>query len=155
MDKEWILLANASRARLYRRETNKGLLTELEDFVHPGARQMDRDAAGDRAGHVETGHGESGRGSTQLESRTDFREKAHEQFARELANHIDAALLQHQCKSWVLIASNPFLGALKAHLSQNAKKALRSSVASDLSSFNGPDLMRRVNEALQLPAGVP
>jgi protein required for attachment to host cells len=130
-------------------------LTELEDFVHPSARQMDREVSGDRAGHVEKGQGESGHGSTQLEPRTTLREKAHEQFARELASHIDAALMQHQCKSWVLIASNPFLGALKAQLSQHAKKAMRSSVPSDLTSYSGPDLMRRVNEALSLPAGVP
>lgn len=155
MDKEWILLANASRARLYRREAKTGLLTELEDFVYPGARQMDRDIAADRSGHVEKGQGDSGHGSTQLEPRTSHREKAHEQFARELGSHIDAALLQHQCKSWVLIASNPFLGALKAQLSQNAKKAMRNSVPSDLTNYSGQDLVRRVNEALQLPAGVP
>lgn len=152
MDKEWIMLANASRARIYRGDSQQGQFEELEDFVHPQSRQMARDLASDRGGHVEKGHGLTGRGSTQLEPRTGAQQKAHEQFARQLASHIDAALAQRRCASWVLIASNPFLGELKSHLTPIAEKALRVTVARDLSSFSGPDLKRRISEALELPA---
>lgn len=151
MDKEWVMLANASRARIYARDPEQGRLSELDDFVQPQARQMDRELSNARAGHVEKGHGASGRGSTQLEPRTGAHDKAHEQFARQLAEHIDSALQDKRCGSWVLIASNPFLGHVNAHLSQRAEKALRAKVVSDLSSFSGPELERRVSEALQAP----
>ena len=149
MDEEWIMLANASQARVYSRERKDGRLTELDDFVHPQSRQMGREIDDSRAGRVEKGLGASGHGSTQLESRTPPRQKQHEQFAHQLADYIDAAIKQRRIESWVLIASNPFLGEIKAHLSQHAEKALHAAVTSDLSSFTGPELERRVSESLQ------
>lgn len=150
MDKEWIMLANASQARVFSREPKEGRLTELDDFVHPQSRQMGRELDDARAGHVEKGYGATAHGSTQLEPRTPPRQKQHEQFARQLAEHIDAALKQRRFESWALIASNPFLGEIKAHLSHAAEKALHAAAPIDLSSFTGPELERRVSESLQL-----
>lgn len=148
---EWIMLANASRARLYSRSSKNGQLSELEDFIHPQSRQAGR-AIGDTApGHVEKDLGGMGHGRTSLEPRVDPRQKAQRQFAHELAEHIDAALRQQRFKSWVLIASNPFLGTLKAELSEAATRALRSTVASDFTQLKDPDLTQRVREALSLP----
>lgn len=148
MERHWIVLANASRARICRYEKGASDLTELADFVHPQSRQKGAELASDRGGHVEKDLGSTGRGGTQLAPRADPRDKAHESFARELATHMDHAVAGQQCRSWVLLASNPFLGELKAHLGKAASAALRASLPVDLTALQGPALRQRLEQVL-------
>ena len=147
MEKHWIVLANAARARICRFDKADADLVELASFIHPESRQKGSALADDRGGHVEKGYGGS-RGGTQLEPRADPHDKAHEAFARQLAGYLDDAVLDHQCQSWVLLASNPFLGELKAHLGRASGEALRAAVPVDLTTLHGPELRAHVAEAL-------
>lgn len=148
MDRHWIMLANASRARICRFDKGASGLTELADFVHPQSRQKGVELATDRVGHVEKDLGSTARGSSQWAPRTDPRDKAQEGFARELATHMDHAVADQRCQSWVLLASNPFLGELKAHLGKAATAALRASVPMDLTALQGPALRQRLEQVL-------
>ncbi len=47
-----------------------------------------------------------------------------------------------------VIASNPFLGQIKAHLDAQASKRLAGGIAVDLTSYEGRELKARVDEAL-------
>jgi len=148
MDKTWIMVANAARARCFERRETDGKLQELADFVHPQSRQKGVDLAADRGGHLEKGPQQGGGGGTQYEPRTDPRQKEHAAFASELALAMDEALAGGRCQAWALLASNPFLGELKSHLSPRAAKALRAAIPSDLTSFEGAELKQHVDRAL-------
>ncbi len=148
MQHHWIVLANASRARICRYDKADGQIAEIANFVHPSSRQKGSELAADRGGHVEKGLGTDGRGGTQLQPRTGPRDKAHEQFARQLASYLDDAVAERECQSWVLLASDPFLGELKAHLGKAAKATLRRAVPVDLTSLQGPALRERLEAVL-------
>jgi protein required for attachment to host cells len=148
MEKSWIVLANAARARILERDPADGALAELTDFVHPQSRQKASELASDRPGHAQKAHGDPAKVSTAFEPRTDLRRKEHEEFARQLAQHLDDAVAQRRCTSLVLIASNPFLGELRSHLGSATQKALALAVPTDLTSVAVPELTRRVSEVL-------
>ena len=109
--KNWLMVANASRARVLEMTDAPQSYQHVADLVHPESRQKGIDLARDRPGHVEgTGHG---LGSTAYVPRTDPREREHEQFAREVATVVNDGVACDQCAGLVLVASNPFLGKLK------------------------------------------
>ena len=144
----WIVLANASRARVCERDDSRAGLHDLMDFVHTQSRQKGSELGADRPGHVEHGMGSGLRGGTGLEPRTDPRQKEHETFAREIAHHLDKGVASGLCERIVLIASNPFLGELRAQLGPATARAVRAASPSDGMAVRGPELARRVDELL-------
>ena len=149
MDRIWIMVANASRARVYERDPDSAKLTERSGFIHPQSRQKVGELQYDRAGHTEHGFGTSGRGSTQYEPPTDAHERERTKFARELAQFVEAAVLDHRCPGWMLFASSPFLGELKAQLGDAASKALIAAEPVDLTAWGERELARRVIDVLE------
>lgn len=81
MKPDWILIANATRARLLQQDTNERV-KELHSFEHPQGRSKIGDLADDRAGYEAVS---SGAGSAAYQPRTDAKQKEHQRFARELA----------------------------------------------------------------------
>lgn len=150
MEKTCILIANGERARFFERHDRDHSLTELADFVHPVDRLDSRSDGIDRSGNAGKGHGRSGHAGTQFEPHTDARAKERGNFARQLAQYLNEAVAQQKYTKLVLICSSPMLGELRPLLNSAADKALQTSVASDLTSYQGADLKKRINHALQL-----
>jgi protein required for attachment to host cells len=141
---DWVLVANAARARCFERNDHNHALRELACFVHPEGRQKGTELADDRGGLVHKGVA-----STQYQPHTDVHKKEHEAFARELAQYLDDAVLAHRCPGLVLLASSAFLGELRSHLGKTTAPLLKASIALDLTSFSGTELEQRVTQALQ------
>jgi protein required for attachment to host cells len=107
----------------------------------------------DRPGHVEgTGHG---LGSASFLPRTDPREREHERFSRAVAQTVNDGVAQGHCAGLTLVASDPFLGQIKSHLSAQATKLLLRTVSSDYTSVPDSDLARRVRAACAGPEPAP
>ncbi|WP_296490369.1 host attachment protein [Rhodoferax sp.] len=151
MEKNWILIANGERARCFERAPDHAL-TELTDFVFPRASLSGQAGGGDLTGAAGKGHGRTGHAGTQFEPHTGAQDKAHGSFARQLADYLNNAVATQRCSALVLIASNQMLGELKPCLSIAAQKAVKRSLASDLTQFTGPELKKRVDQALTLPS---
>lgn len=145
MDREWVVIANAARARILERNGSRGPLVEIADLVHPESRQHGRALDRDRPGHSPgTGPGQAG---TQFDPRTDPRERERRRFAREVAAAIDAGHAGGRCQGVVLVASDPFLGLVKAELGTQARAALRRTVAHDYTALSTDALADRLNGA--------
>jgi protein required for attachment to host cells len=147
----WIVVANAARARVLEEADDRGHFLHVADLVHPQSRQKGVDLArahgGDRPGHVEgQGHG---LGSAAYLPRTDPREREHDRFAREVAATLNEGVASGRCAGIVLVASDPFLGQLKAHLDTQAGKALLRTVASDYTGLRDDELARRLASAVR------
>lgn len=140
MKPTWILVANASRARCFARDDDSAPLQLQASLEHPQSRA--RDSALTVAG---LGHGQ---GAATYVPRLDPKDKEHGQFARKVADHLNAGIAAHACGDLILIASNPFLGEIKSRLSHQAAKALRATAAHDLTSYEGRELQQRVDVAL-------
>lgn len=141
--KNWLVVANASRARVLEESDRAGVYVHLTDLVHPQSRQKGTDLADDRPGHV-PGTSAYGTGSTAFDPRTNAREREHDRFAREVATAVNHGIAARSCVGLVLVASNPFLGHLKEHLSEQAKKAILRSVAADYTALNERELAQRL-----------
>lgn len=139
----WVLLANASRARLFERDHDNGALRELGDFVHPDSRLKSAALSHDRAGQ-----GAKGSARAHFEPPTSPKEREQEHFAEQLAHYLEEAALAERLVGWALIASNPFLGRLRGALGSTAAARLRHHVDRDLTSFAGQELEQRVTELL-------
>lgn len=141
MKHEWIVLANASVARLFSRESDRHPLVPLVTLEHAASHRKTSDLADDRMGH---GSADSRPGGVSFEPRTGALKKEHAQFARELAQRLADGLASGACDRISLYASSPFLGELKAQLSPAAAKALRAAFDVDLTSYQHGELERRI-----------
>lgn len=152
--RNWLVVANAARARVLEEGDRPGTYRHIADLVHPQSRQKGVDLAkehgGDRAGLV-MGSGRGGAGGTALDPRTDPREREHDRFARELAAALNEGVAGGRCAGLVLVASDPFLGQLKSHLDTQATKALLRTIASDYTALRDDELARRLGSAGAAP----
>lgn len=145
MNAELTLVANASEAHLFSRESRQDPLMPLALMKHGESRARTSDLEPDRAGH---GSSDRHPGGVAFEPRMSRKRKEHLQFADEVARRVDAELASGRYNSVVLFASCPFLGELKSRLSPAAKRSLHASVDLDLTSYGVDELERRVADAL-------
>ena len=145
----WILIANASKALCYERTDDKSKMTLLTEIEDPFGRAKNSELGDDRAGYESMG---AGRGSAAYSPRTDAKTKEHESFARKIAQMLDAGVAAPRCDAVAMFASNPFLGELKSHLGEQTTKVLKAAIATDLTSFDRAEIMKRVDHALH-PSG--
>jgi protein required for attachment to host cells len=144
---DWYVIANASRARILERGSAPEPWVDIATLVHPASRQPGQRLSHDRPGHVAgTGHG---LGNSTYVPRTDPRQFEHERFAREIAETVDAAVAAGRCSGVVLVASNPFLGVLKAQLGTTARKLVRQTITHDFTTLSQSALYARLAEAVK------
>jgi protein required for attachment to host cells len=143
---DWVLIANAARARCFVRDADNGAMREDRSFVHPASRLKGVALSHDRGGKVR-----KSMASTQFAPHTDAHDKEHAAFARELAAFLEEAALAERFPGLWLIASAEFLGELRAQLGPAAGKRLRRGLALDLSVYEGSELEHRVTKALADP----
>ena len=141
--KNWLVVANASRARVLEATNKPGHYVHIADLVHPQSRQKGAELAADRPGHV-PGPTAHGAGSSAFDPRTAPREREHDRFAREVAELLGSGIAAGRCAGLVLVASNPFLGHLKEHLSEPARKAVLHTVAADYTALSERELAERL-----------
>jgi protein required for attachment to host cells len=148
MNKTWVLITDAARARCYERNAADHTLQELVEFVHPPASPRGQSGGGDLTGEAGKGHGRTGHAGTQFEPHTEAHAKERASFARELADHLNKGVAEQRCQALVLIATSPMLGELRTHLSHASEKIVLASIASDLTHYSGRELETRVTDGL-------
>jgi protein required for attachment to host cells len=149
MKTNWLVVANAARARVLEQTDRPGTYVHVADLVHPQSRQKGVELAaqrgGDRPGHVEgVGHG---LGSTAYQPRTDPRDREHERFAREVAAVLNDGVAAGRCAGLTLVSSDPFLGQLRSHLDEQARKLLLRCVHGDYTTLRDDEVARRLAAA--------
>jgi protein required for attachment to host cells len=143
MNAHWILIANASHARLLQQQGD-GPLALLQSYQHPASRLHSSTLGDDKAGRELSGHGFGG---AAFEPRVDAQRKEHLLFARELAAVLEEGALQERYGALTLFAASPFLGELKQALGDHARARLQAAHDLDLSSVGLAELPRRIAQA--------
>lgn len=141
--KHWILVANASQARVFERTSFTQPLVELTDWLHPESRMPARETEG-----APLGHSEAGRAG--LAPRSDPRQRHRSEFAQTLAQYLQDAVLHNRVNAVALVASNPFMGELTAHLDDPVQKTICAKHVLDLTSLNLRDLDARLRSDFRL-----
>lgn len=140
---EWILVANASTARLFLQ--GPGALTALGTFQHPQSRQRSSTLGHDKAGRELSGRGYGG---AAFEPRLDAHRKEHLHFTRELGEMLEAGALEGSYASLRVFACSPFLGELKQALGPAAQRLLAGVHDVDLTHVGPAELADRIRDEL-------
>lgn len=142
MNPHCIVVANASHARFFMRESPKSPLVPLESLEHPESRQRAVELADDQLGREAT---DSRSGASPFQPRTDPMRKEHRRFAVEIAARLKELLVREDFALWIF-ASDPFLGELKRELSANVRERLRAAVPSDYTALDLNALEARLDQ---------
>jgi protein required for attachment to host cells len=145
MSRLWIVLGNASIARIFSRASPADPLVPLPALEHAESRLKGHELGSDRPGREASDHSAGG---NRFEPRTDPHRKEHERFARVVATHLQAALDENAFDALWLLASDPFLGELKSHLGDALLRRVQRTESIDLTSFGLSEIERRL---AQLP----
>jgi protein required for attachment to host cells len=141
--KHWILVANASHARVWERTSFSEPLLEITDWVQPESRMQ-----ASATEHSPLGHSLAGR--TGLAPRADLKQQHRSAFAKTLTVYLHEAVLSHRVNALALFASNPFMGELMSHLDAAVQKTIVAKHVLDLTSLNVTELDKRLRSEFRL-----
>ena len=141
--KHWILVANASQARVFERTSFTEPLVEVADWVNPQNRMP--------ASETERAPlGQSLAGRAGLSPRSDLKQKHRGEFAQTLTAYLHEAVVNHRVNALTLVVSNPFMGELTAHLDAIVQKAMVAKHVLDLTPLSTTELDQRLRSEFRL-----
>ena len=146
MKARWIVVADASRARVYATSDRARNLSLVQELDHPEGRLRDQELVSDGPGRLE----KHGRGIlSTMDPPTDPHEEAARHFAEQLALALDKGRLGEAFESCMLVAPAHFLGLLKASLSAQTAKRLDGAVARDLTRLPQDRMQEALREIVE------
>lgn len=148
MNAQWVLVANGSVAHFFRRSTANDPLVPLDTIRFPAARLKPSALERDRQGHESS---DNSTAAAHFEPATSTRRKLMQQFAHQLADHMEQGLAERRYNTLWLVASSPFLGELKAALSKDVERHVEWVHDADLTTLPPKSLRDRL-QALKAPA---
>ena len=142
MTTTWILVANASEAKLY---TNTGISKGLEvisTFDHPESRKKSSDLVSDRSGHMQS----VGNGHGARQPASDPKQHEHELFAREIAHHIEQGRTSNQYQRLIIAAEPHFHGLLNNLFSSQVRSLISENLEKDYTKATQKELCRHLEK---------
>jgi len=112
-----VVVAEESKAVVYRRTTRSGPLQETTTFENEAARLKTGEILADKGGRSFDSHGH-GR-HTMANEKADPKKHLAEQFARDIAEYIAADVHKGTCRGYALVAAPELLGMLRAELARH------------------------------------
>jgi protein required for attachment to host cells len=137
----WIVSANASLARIFEHQRGRDKLQLLSELLHPESREKGVDLVTDRPGRTR-GYGDSHWAFPD----TDPRREEHEQFATEIAEHLERALLAGRFERLILSAAPAFLGLLKPRLNGQVQARVAHALDKDYTASNERELFQHLED---------
>jgi protein required for attachment to host cells len=143
--KTWVLVADAGHARVLERSGPKQdfALVEGLELKHPIAKSSDmvRDSLPRTFDSV-------GPGRHAITPRSDPHRSEKKNFARELAQVLDAGLAKNAYDRLIIIAPPQMIGDLRPQLSEAVRSRLTQELLLDLADASIPEIARRVEKAV-------
>lgn len=125
----WIVVADASRARIFSAQGRSGELREFADHLHPASRLHGRDLETDAPGRS---FDSKGQGRHSMGTDGGVRKQQAEAFSKELCGVIEEGYIAKRFEKLYLVAAPGFLGLLRSHLGDGLKNRLAGEVNKNL-----------------------
>jgi protein required for attachment to host cells len=149
MKTHWIVVADASRARVISTVDRAINLSVEQELDHPEGRLRTQEPVSDESGRLE----KSGRGIlSAMDPKTDPHEEVAKHFAGKVAKLLEDGLAHNAFQSLTLVAPAHFLALLKAALTPEVAKRLDAGIAKDLTRLPSPQLREHLQKVLEYPS---
>jgi protein required for attachment to host cells len=146
MSTTWILIANASSARIFANQGPKKGLQLVKQLDHPESREKASELVSDRPGHNQ-GHG-NGHGS--FVPNTDPKHNEADRFALELSKELDHGRGANSYERLILVASSPFIGLLNGRLSSHVRALVSETIEKDYTKATEKELGGHLEHCIYL-----
>ena len=144
MSKHWVMVADKSKARIFTIADPRGALLDEVVLEHPQAREREQTLTSDRPGRSFDSKGQ-GRHAMGTSVEPDQQETI--RFARQIAEHVQAAHNEGRCDRLLLVAGPPLLGLLREPL--NTLTGLRvSEIEKNLGQYDAREIRKHLPERL-------
>lgn len=128
MNKTWVVVADASRARIFSADTPASQLLETETLAHPAARLHPGDLVSDRPGQDRN----SVNGTHNMGEETDPKTEEAIRFAAEVCNRLEQGRIKSQFDKLYIIAAPSFLGHIRKHQTPALKKLIAGEISKNM-----------------------
>jgi protein required for attachment to host cells len=141
----WLLVGNASRARLFETQAHPKHLTLLKEFLHPPSREKGEELASDRPGHFQ-GEAQGMEGTTHGAFNEPISPKSyeHERFAMELAKELNDGRNHNRFSNLMIVASPHFHGLLNQHMNNHVAKMVSTHLNKDYTDLDENSLIEKL-----------
>lgn len=146
MSTTWILVANASMAKLYANHGIKKGLELIKEFSHPESREKSSNLVSDRPGH----NPGTGNGHGSFVPPSSPKEVEAGRFAQELACAVEEGRVSNFYDRLILVASKPFSGMLNTEFSQHVKQRLSDVVEKDYTKMTAQKISEQLAHCIYL-----
>lgn len=137
---KWIVVADASRARLFAAGAPSAPLTEVQDFVHLASRHSADSVVDTRVRSANA----SKQARHDTEPRTAPKQHEMEQFARELGQFLDKACAEHRFEALTLVAAPDFLGVLRGAINPRTTRCVTATLDKDFTRLSADEIAARL-----------
>jgi protein required for attachment to host cells len=144
MTTTWVVVADASRARIFSTEKAASPLVELQTLTHPEARLHEGDLVSDRPGRDRN----SGIGSHDMGHESDAKEGEAIRFAAQICDALEEGRNAGRYEQLYLIAAPSFLGVLRKQQNGPLKKLVTEEVAKNLTTQSPADIRKALPDYL-------
>lgn len=144
MSVTWIMVANASQAKLFANHGPKRGLQLIKELMHPESREKTSNLVSDRSGaNSGTGHG------AYIQA-TDPKHHEAERFAQEVARELDAGRVKNAYDRLILVASAPFMGLVNSCLPGQVRSKVSESIDKDYTRLPVKELAGHLEQVVFL-----
>lgn len=142
--KTWIVVSDASRARLFMKDAGSSQWVKFEELDHPPSRWRAKDLVTDRQGRNSTSSGRTGKTRQTTSPTTSPLEVEEQRFAHQLGKLLNDAHAQNAFDQLVLIAEPHFLGLLRQELAARVHKSIYATINKDYAGLDEATIAERV-----------
>ncbi len=138
----WILVADSSRARIFKSEKNSSI-QEIEDLTHPEGRLHDQDLTSDFPGRDAD---RSGAGKHEFQDQVEPKEQEAIDFAKRIARHLEESYNTNKFEQLMIISAPSFLGKLRQQLSNEISQQICFELDKNITMHEVDDIRKHLPE---------
>ncbi|HEC15498.1 MAG TPA: host attachment protein [Sedimenticola sp.] len=145
MTTAWVLVADATRARIFSAEKPTAGLTEVQALSHPEGRLHEGDLTSDTAGMDLNGSSPT---THDMGHTSDAKQQEAIRFAEEIRDAIESGRTAGRFGKLYVIAAPAFLGILRKHYSSAMRRMIAAEIDKNLTTHDPAEIRRQLPEYL-------
>lgn len=145
MNTTWVLVADSSRARIFKADGPSAALREIETLAHPESRLHEQKLTSDLPGKSFDSHGQ---GRHAMEAKMSPKQQERLNFVNQICNRLDSAVGQGRYQQLILVATPSLLGLLRKHVGTDTEKRITYQLDKNIAQLSAEQIRQRLPDRL-------